>query len=323
MNKRAQSIIEYALIAARVILGIIFMGPYVLRSIGAHFKLWDTGVQDSFHENLSQAPVNDVPDLPLNCVCSDTALGCGSGVAGSQCSQFQRIVSHNCPPPSTQFCDGQQASHCIFDPLCCTGWVNVGCGTIPTDQTPPSNNCNFGNEIQVQQCGNTSTYQCIPSASCNPSCLPPGNLTAPGALFCATNSTAQPSGLINNYPITYVSTCPPSPQCQVYCASGFLLNTQKTACLQTFQIAQSLDACQGVQGCTSITNSGGSVTTTNYQSFSWCSAVSIIPISVVASPLGQPTGTPISVSGDGCQNPNASGVDEGEPGDTCQIITTN
>jgi hypothetical protein len=38
MNKRGQSIIEYALIAVLVILGIYFMGPYVLRSVGAHFK---------------------------------------------------------------------------------------------------------------------------------------------------------------------------------------------------------------------------------------------------------------------------------------------
>jgi Flp pilus assembly pilin Flp len=58
MNKHGQSIIEYVLIAVLVILGIVIMGPYVLRSVNAHFKLWDDGVQDSFTENITQAPVH-------------------------------------------------------------------------------------------------------------------------------------------------------------------------------------------------------------------------------------------------------------------------
>jgi len=48
MNERGQSIIEYTLIAVLVILGIVYMGPYALRSVNAYFKLWDDSVQDSF-----------------------------------------------------------------------------------------------------------------------------------------------------------------------------------------------------------------------------------------------------------------------------------
>ena len=62
--------IEYIFIAILVILGIVIMGPYVLRSVNAHFKLWDESVQDSSTENLTQAPASDVPKINTNCTCT-------------------------------------------------------------------------------------------------------------------------------------------------------------------------------------------------------------------------------------------------------------
>ncbi len=49
-HRHGQSLIEYSLIALLVILGIVVMGPYVLRSINAHFKIWDEEIQDSHNE---------------------------------------------------------------------------------------------------------------------------------------------------------------------------------------------------------------------------------------------------------------------------------
>src|SRR5476651_1166286 len=95
MNKCCQSIIEYALIAILVILGIVFMGPYVLRSVNAHFKIWDTGVQATFKEHITQAPVNDVPNIPTNCLCANAPetgpAGCGGTGVNIQCAGNQRV----------------------------------------------------------------------------------------------------------------------------------------------------------------------------------------------------------------------------------------
>ena len=58
-HKRGQSIIEYSLILTLVILGVAVMGPYILRSINAHFKIWDDEIQDSHNERLT--PLNVPP----------------------------------------------------------------------------------------------------------------------------------------------------------------------------------------------------------------------------------------------------------------------
>ena len=52
-ERQGQSLIEYALIATIVIFGIVMMGPYVLRSIQAHFKMWDDQIQDSHNERFT------------------------------------------------------------------------------------------------------------------------------------------------------------------------------------------------------------------------------------------------------------------------------
>ena len=48
--------IEYSLIAVLVILGIVIMGPYVLRSVGAHFKLWDDRCPGFFYGESQASP---------------------------------------------------------------------------------------------------------------------------------------------------------------------------------------------------------------------------------------------------------------------------
>ena len=314
MNKRGQSIIEYSLIAVLVILGIVIMGPYVLRSVGAHFKLWDEGVQDSFTENITQAPVNDVPYISTNCKCTNSPGSCGSAQAGTQCGANQRVINHSCNP---QLCDGAPASSCINDPACCTAWVNVGCGTIPIGETPPSNNCNYGQEIKAQQCGTNNTVQCTPNSNCDAQCL---GVLSPGGLYCATYSTVMPTNLNQNYGITYVTTCPSSPTCQVYCEPGYLLSSTGTTCLRTFIVAPASGPCP--VSCTCNTNGHTETYTCNFQI---CASSNITAL-VAADPTGQDITSPIAIptgpGEDGCQNPNSSGVDEGEPGTTCQITTT-
>ena len=154
MNKRGQSIIEYALIAILVILGIVIMGPYVLRSVNGHFKLWDEGVKDSFEENLNQS--NTIPYIPSNCSCHDEQLGCGSTQIGAQCAANEMAYSHQCNSTISingviHGCDGAPLNSCKYDTSCCSEYKKLGCGTIPIGQTPPGDNCNFGQAIYATE----------------------------------------------------------------------------------------------------------------------------------------------------------------------------
>jgi len=213
------------------------MGPYVLRSVNAHFKLWDEGVQDSFTEKLSQAPVGVIPNIPINCTCTNSAGSCGSSLAGSQCGANQRIYNHTC---SLQGCDGAPASSCINDPSCCTAWVPVGCGTVPLGQPATSTNCNYGYQILHHQCGSNNSIQCSQDSNCPlPACL---GIISPGATPCSNEPQSAATGLLQNNGITYVQdpthcNLNSNSTCQYSCAPPFLLNPTGTSCLQTYVVA--------------------------------------------------------------------------------------
>ena len=289
--------IEYVLIAVLVILGIVIMGPYALRSVGAHFKLWDDSVQDSFTENLTQAPINDIPNIPINCNCTTTAGSCGSST--SRCAANQREYDHLCNP---QGCDGAPASSCQSDTTCCTAWGSTGCGTIPLGQPATPTNCNYGYEIQSHQCGANNTVQCVPNGTCPlPACQ---GILSPGALYCATHSTTAPINLTQNYGISYVAnqgTCTGA-LCQLYCdtANSYFLNPTGTACSRTFEVAP-WASCPS--GCTCNA-------TTHDCSFTMCASSTAIVTAVSVTDISSPTTPP------GCSQP------AGNPGETCQISVT-
>ena len=312
--------IEYALIAVLVILGIVFMGPYVLRSVNAHFKLWDESVQDSFTENITQAPISVIPNIPINCKCTNSNGGCGGGV-GSQCGANQQTINHNCNP---ELCDGAPLSSCVIDNSCCSVWADEGCGTFPCPATgcsnapesppPASNNCYYGQEMQGQTCGSNNAIQCIQSAACPlPKCL---GILSPGATACPNEPPANGGNLTQNIGITYVAsqaTCH-SP-CQYYCdgANSYFINATGTSCTRTFKVAASLSSCAGGcngpgQGCSSSTVNG-TATTTNNCSFSMCAAPTTTITTISITDISSPETSPY------CKNP-------GNPGEQCEVSVT-
>ena len=318
MHKRGQSIIEYTLIAVLVILGIVIMGPYVLRSVNAHFKLWDDGVQDSFKEKIHQAPVNDVPDISLTCKCpTDTQGDCGDavvnpstsggnptggnpsggGITTGKCAANQRIWFHNCTP---QLCDGAPAEYCKYDESCCKEYSPGACGKVPEGLTPPSNStgtgpsdCNYGQRILATACS-TLPIKCQTDSSCDPKCM--GVIVYKGsAVFCATgNSTPPSTGLDKDYPITFVGdqTHCGSTKCAAYCVFPYVLNAAGTGCINTFIVAPVIDTPK--------------ITTTNDKSFSLCTANPKDQITSASIP--NPPG-----SGCGDQVPDAT------PGNSCSV----
>jgi len=152
------------------------MGPYVLRSVGAHFKLWDEGVQDSFTENLAQAPVGDVPDIPVNCNCMTTSAGppgcCGASPCGANYCEY----NHTCTP---QGCDGAPSSSCVIDPYCCVCPVPLGAGSLSCGKVAlPSAT---GGVVTGKPCSGPSFN--VPTQEGSTTCLTPGNTcTTPPAL---------------------------------------------------------------------------------------------------------------------------------------------
>ena len=265
--------IEYALIAVLVILGIVFMGPYALRSVNAHFKMWDEGVQDSSKELITQAPIGDVPFINATCTCS-TSTSCGSPTG--LCAAYQLEEDYSCTPVG---CNGSAgASKCIPDTTntCCATPVSIGCGTVPLTSSsiptepcpttntssgpvsifdpgticssPPGNlhNCYYGYEIYGYQCGTNTTDICVyspqPTGVCPlPACL---GINTPGSILCSTTS----ANLTQNYGITYVdapdqTTCNAITSCASYCnapcqyycdtSNDYFVNSTGTACTQT------------------------------------------------------------------------------------------
>ncbi len=306
MNKRGQSMIEYVLIAVLVILGIVIMGPYVLRSVNAHFKLWDYSVQDSFTETLTQAPVNAITNISTNCTCTTSAGSCGSSL--SQCAANQREYDHTCNP---QGCDGAPASSCVNDTTCCTTYSPHGCGTVPLGQSATSTNCNYGYQIQSQQCGSNTNISCVQDSICPlPACL---GILSPGAIYCPNATTL----LNQNYGLTYVadsSLCSNTPPCEVYCdiSNGYLLNPTHTACTDTYTVAASLSSCAGGcngpgQGCSS--SGSPAVVTVNTCNFQMCADSRSIITAVSQTPQS------------GCGN----GINDnppGTPGTQCTVTVT-
>ncbi|MBI4309633.1 MAG: hypothetical protein HY591_04810 [Candidatus Omnitrophica bacterium] len=126
---KGQSTIELAAIAVLVITGIIVGGPYVLRSIQAHFKLWSHSVQESTDDHLIE-PQDVNIDLPP---CTFTWVPGSCGASG--CKKTERVYSKNSTPAGCDF-----GLKCEVDPACCTEPVrsNSVCWRSPASAPQPA-----------------------------------------------------------------------------------------------------------------------------------------------------------------------------------------
>jgi hypothetical protein len=232
-RKHGQSIIEYSIILILVVLGIVVMGPYVLRSINGHFKLWDDQVQDSFNDRLVQAPATDV-DLPPNCSIvngqENIAGSCGI-VKGKTvtCQENERYYYANFNPPGCYI-----AESCVPDADCCNPAVRGDCGRIerpvvvrtatigmtfkgvPVLQQVPANpatgtpkGCYFGEREIRQRCGNANAelLGCI--------------VDTYGREFDARNVGIGTTGPIANPPDNSFGTADDDPSCAAMCLGSF------------------------------------------------------------------------------------------------------
>ena len=361
MNKHGQSIIEYTLIAILVVLGIVYMGPYALRSVNGYFKLWDDSVQDSFEENLSQAPVSVIPDINLTCNCTTQTDGVCGGLPGSSCQPGYRGSTSICTP---QGCGGE-GSTCTLDPTCC-GQTPRGCGgvalpqgtngtySVPdcTNPPPASNDCYYGQILMaslcpistsIPACPNNSTAcppasptNCIPNPYCqaNNTCPLPtctGSLPT-GTIYCSTHTTTPPAaGLSQNYQIAPATNgCPSNsstvPNCQYTCDNGTNPDASGN-CAYKVAPAPIGAACPPIPLSCSCTSSGWSenvVTTVNCSTGTWANPQNWCGSSLITKACSiAELGFGCSPQGPGCTNgPSCGCGNPGIPGTQCLVQYT-
>jgi hypothetical protein len=229
---KAQASIEYMTIVVLVVAGIVIMGPYVIRSINAHFHSLDDQIQDSYQEEIRQSPNSDF-NLP-DCDCGGwEPQGCGPEVSGDQCGMFERYDRKRCVPAG---CEREArfsarigpVDRCEEDDTCCTPWVNDECGPSGTD--------NSGNPCvdlvssrplmsQTRLCADDTlpTRQCVVHADCAYECtttnLPGGALPA-NTRICSGDNL----GLLADTPYSFDGTCSQPAEaikCQLSCENGF------------------------------------------------------------------------------------------------------
>lgn len=239
LKTKGQSILEYTILAMLVIVTTMVMGPYLIRSINAHFKLWQEAVSDTVNDRMQKVPVN-LPDQ--TCSCGPWTQGeCGGHLlrSNTSCAVNQRYRYTPCSPPTCGFDNGQFQEDCNGDVSgannCCAQYVacstrapissccgNVPIpnpanprvptnseGTLPALSNPNPNNlggyCYYGEEVQIGQCngltGQTNTYACKPNDQCKPSCTGSLPTNAAGAPI-GTLCAGSDQGLTQDTPIT-------------------------------------------------------------------------------------------------------------------------
>ncbi len=161
-NKRAQVITEYSTMIICVIMGIVVMGPYVIRSWNAHVKGWEDSVQDSFSDQFPEDP----PIIFDECTCEDFEnVGCGLGQSIVQCSEGEMLQVRPCSPQSCIPGDGSSTARCVLDDSCCT-WEDGLCGS-DVKSGPP---CPEGYIQKIGTCGTGTEYKCEPDPRCGFAC---------------------------------------------------------------------------------------------------------------------------------------------------------
>jgi len=125
-NRSGQSVLEYSAIAMLVIIGILAMGPYVVRSVNAYFKSAEEQAHDSFREDIRQTNLHGAEvnyDLgECDCSFSGTPV-CGNGI---MCPVTQFMYPYNCSPAGC-LSDGDKLAYgfvkCEMEPNPLKSWT--------------------------------------------------------------------------------------------------------------------------------------------------------------------------------------------------------
>lgn len=138
-----QSIIEYSAIAALVIIGVIVMGPHVIRSINSYFKFAEQQANDSFDEQIRQAPLRadeKYYDVGPDCNCQLGGFSCGDG---THCLLRDEMRKKECVPASC-FAELQAAGVTLYQCFSERGYTEKNRMAFSDGQCFPSCNLSGG-----------------------------------------------------------------------------------------------------------------------------------------------------------------------------------
>lgn len=225
-SRRGQSGLEYMGMVVFITMGLLLIGPYVVRSVNAPYKSLEQGAVDSQREVIRQAPPQGV-NLP-ECNCTDMLRqGCGDGSGG--CSVRQAVWQRFCDPQGCEV-DMQRRgifgalNECRNDPYpspCCTAWAATGrCGISAQNPALPGGRCPDGQMEQQRDCGSPAAvreYRCQVDDLCDFDCMggrSPTSTACPNTEIDLTSDT--------NWSYVVYNGCNGATKCQAHCNSGLV-----------------------------------------------------------------------------------------------------
>ncbi len=245
LPEKAQSTIEYATIATLVILGIVIMGPYVIRAINAHFRSLDDGIKDSFSEELVQAPRQGFDIATCNCPGLHSTPTCG----GSLCKPNERLYTQECQPPGCEInlkTKDMLMEECRPDATCCSAWATATvcpggpeggkcCGVNAAGVTGFGQSCADGHDLEFRTCFTTPPtieYRCRAESvpACVFTCSADHGTTANWCCDTTADPNCYQKNLAHNTATTFVAfgtpenpkqNCTTAP-CQSYCNTDLI-----------------------------------------------------------------------------------------------------
>jgi hypothetical protein len=251
---KGQSIIEYVMIIILVMTGIIVAGPYLLRSVNAHFKLWDDTVQDSFDDRIVEARPDQIRiDIPPDCKsCPSSWTGsCGTAQKNGpgQCDETEAVWQTHCPigcdPTPIYSCHADETRCGCTNPMMGNCWRTALdserlAATVPSSVQSQGfrNSCALGDRVFSFSCGENRGMQVCKTDNTttdgNRACQPMCNVQLVGenAQLCPGAGTNL-SDDINATLVENRDACNsqnPGTICEAYCKEGFELSEDKTLC---------------------------------------------------------------------------------------------
>jgi len=253
-NKLGQHLIEYSIIMILVIIGIIIMGPYVIRSINANIKGWEDSVADSLNDPMKTASAMSIlgcvvvpegwQDAPI---CGTSHTDCSDAVM--TCSTYQRLSTleyfpdgcecSRTPPPLT--------AKCTDDTTCCTPYTSIG---PPPDNCGVNTSCPDGEMRKRRTCGNPADPSnpisddiCEYDAGCVFSCQ--GTKTTHPVQGYGHVCPGDESGLPDNsaaYSYVLDGECGAA-KCQIRCAPSFYTNGSSCYCPAGMSVVSGVCRC--------------------------------------------------------------------------------
>jgi len=270
-TRKGQSIIEYATMAALITVGVLVMGPYVVRSINALFKSIEEDVNDSLNEDIHQAsPGYSLPE----CTCGELIdQECG----GWTCNDYQMYRKRTCNPTGCEILFLQarnvkiQMDDCEYRDNCCDEWKEKECGANMSPYI--DGGCPDGEMGYYHECGETriTEYACQSQCQGEVGCAPPVQTSPfyvghwdcfyychadgdPSTPVDATNplNPAPPSrtnwcpnattGLPGKRPVNYVDSCSGT-KCEAKCKPSFILKDGFCQCPDCSLISADGERC--------------------------------------------------------------------------------